>query len=59
MTLPEAIESIQSQIRAKDTWLDTFAWGKNKRPAHEIAVKETELEALKVALSILQSTQHQ
>lgn len=59
MTPPEAIESIQAQIRAKNQWLGDHGWGKNKRPAHEIAVKETELEALKVALSILQSTQHQ
>lgn len=55
----EAIESIQAQIRAKNQWLDDHGWGKNKRPAHEIAVKETELEALKMALSILQSTQRQ
>lgn len=53
MTLPEAIESIQAQIRAKDQWLDDHGWGKNKRPAHEIAVKETDLEALEMALQIM------
>lgn len=53
MTASEAMESIQAQIRAKNQWLDDHGWGKNKRPAHEIAVKETELEALKVALQIM------
>lgn len=56
MTPDEALESLSAQIRAKSVWLDTFGWGAKKRPAHEIAVKETELEALKMALKMMQST---
>lgn len=53
MTPSEAIESLEAQIRAKNQWLDDHGWGKNKRPTHEIAVKEAELEALKMALQIM------
>lgn len=57
MTHEEAMESLSAQIRAKSVWLDTFGWGAKKRPAHEIAIKETELEALKMALKVMQSIQ--
>lgn len=53
MTHEEAMESLSAQIRAKSVWLDTFGWGAKKRPTHEIAVKEIELEALKMALEIM------
>jgi hypothetical protein len=56
LTHDEAIDSLSAQIRAKSVWLDDHGWGAKKRPAHEIAVKETEIEALKMALRVMQST---
>lgn len=48
MTRPFSVlaHSFESQARAKQTWLQTFSSGRNKRPDYEIEQKREEMECL-------------
>lgn len=45
----EMAEEMSMLVWSKQTWLDDFGSGRNKRPDHEIQIKQRELEVLQQA----------